>query len=300
MVLRVEFRIVLPISCEEYRIGQLYCIGKASFDETKKAKGKEGVEILENYAYEKSHFQDSNNNNYSVGDEKSKYEKRYTYKIFNMVNKMPEKLQSWFKGSNKGKMHEVCWNEFPYSKTIITNPDYMKENFECVVETIHRDMDLGEFENIHKLSDRDWENTRVVHLDLQNKYQNQYDVLDNPFIKKSEKYPDVLPLAENWKEKIKNNSNYSSSGSRGGIKFMCIYKLCSVKFKWWGLQSIMERLMVNEQEKMIRAFHRYVLCEIDNWGDMSNEDIINYEIEVQKQCDSILSSAKELDKENND
>merc|ERR1712178_461066 len=73
--------------------------------------------------------------------------------------------------------------------------------------------------------------------------------------------------------------------------YMCIYKLCTVNFKWFGLQTIMEKLLLREQEKMITAFHRFVLCEIDDWKGMTSEDIENYEIEIQKKCQSYLSSA---------
>lgn len=304
MVLRAEYRVILPISCEEYRTGQLYCIGKASFEETKKAKGKEGVDIVENFAYETSHFKknggkENENENYkSVENQNSqdlnsndikKYEKRYTYKIFNMVNKMPEILQKWFSGSNKGKMHEACWNEFPFSKTVITNPDYMKDNFECIVETEHRDMDAGEIKNIHNINESDWSNTSVVHVHLDTKTTNEkaqsnYEI-DNPFVKVSTKHPDILPLDKDWRNKIINSGQH---------RYMCIYKLVTVKFKWWGLQSIMEKVMLGEQEKMIRAFHRYILCEIDNWGGMTSEDLIDYEIEIQRKCNVILSSANEL------
>jgi hypothetical protein len=298
MVLRTEFRVLLPISCEEYRTGQLYCIGKASLDETKKAKGKEGVDIVENYAYESSNFtktsgkENENNNKLDLNsNEIKKYEMRYTYKIFNMVNKMPEMMQKWFKGSDKGKMHEVCWNEFPFSKTVITNPDYMKDNFECVVETEHRDMDAGEIKNIHNSSESDWSNTNVVyvHLDTKttnDKAQSNYEI-ENPFTKVSTKHPDILPLDKDWRNKIIKSGNH---------RYMCIYKLVTVKFKWWGLQSIMEKVMLNEQEKMIRAFHRYILCEIDSWSGMTSEDLIDYEIEIQRKCNVILSSAEVEDR----
>ena len=303
MVLRTEFRVILPISCEEYRTGQLYCIGKASFEETKKAKGKEGVEIVENFAYESSHFtktsgKENENKDKSVDNLNSqdlnsnkikKYEMRYTYKIFNMVNKAPEIMQKWFKGSNNGKMHEVCWNEYPFSKTVITNPDYMQDNFECIVETEHRDMDDGKIKNIHNKSESDWSNTNVVYVLLDTKTTNEkaqsnYEI-DNPFVKVSTKHPDILPLDKDWRNKIINSGQH---------RYMCIYKLVTVKFKWWGLQSIMEKVMVGEQEKMIRAFHRYILCEIDNWGDMTSEDLIDYEIEIQRKCNVILSSANDL------
>lgn len=35
------------------------------------------------------------------------------------------------------KIHEEAWNAYPYCKTVITNPDYMKNNFFICIESMH-------------------------------------------------------------------------------------------------------------------------------------------------------------------
>ncbi|KAI4791148.1 hypothetical protein KUCAC02_034177, partial [Chaenocephalus aceratus] len=51
LFLSVSFsRIVLPVSVEEYQVGQLYAVAEASKNET---GGGEGVEVIDNEPYEK-------------------------------------------------------------------------------------------------------------------------------------------------------------------------------------------------------------------------------------------------------
>ena len=142
-----EYRIPLPISTKEYQVGQLYSVAEASKDNT---GGGEGVEVVKNEPYE---------------DENSKGQ--YTYKIFRMESKVPPMIR---KLMPKGSMtfHEHAWNAYPYCKTVISNPGYMKDNFECKIETWHKDNDLGDQENIHNLSAKDWKSTDVVRIDIVN------------------------------------------------------------------------------------------------------------------------------------
>lgn len=44
-------------------------------------------------------------------------------------------------------IHEEAWNAYPYCKTVLTNPDYMKDNFYVKIETIHLP-DRGTSENV--------------------------------------------------------------------------------------------------------------------------------------------------------
>ena len=45
------------------------------------------------------------------------------------------------------ELHEEAWNAYPYCKTVVTNPGYMKDNFFARVETIHL-ADRGTTENV--------------------------------------------------------------------------------------------------------------------------------------------------------
>ena len=99
-----EFRIPLPISVEEYHIGQLYAVAEASKNET---GGGEGIEVIEN-----------------APCVHEKYGKcQYTHKVFHLASKVPVFVRLLApKGSLE--IHEKAWNAYPYCRTEYTNPDY--------------------------------------------------------------------------------------------------------------------------------------------------------------------------------
>ncbi|CAL8339362.1 unnamed protein product [Boreogadus saida] len=97
-----EFRVVLPISVEEYQVGQLYAVAEASKNET---GGGEGVKVLVNEPYEKD-------------GEKG----QYTHKIYYLQSKVPKFLRVMApKGSLE--VHEKAWNAYPYCRTILTGTE---------------------------------------------------------------------------------------------------------------------------------------------------------------------------------
>ncbi|KAG5269516.1 hypothetical protein AALO_G00202900 [Alosa alosa] len=91
-----EYRVVLPISVEEYQVGQLYSVAEASKNET---GGGEGVEVLKNEPYEKE-------------GEKG----QYTHKIYHLQSKVPGFVRM-LAPSSALNIHEEAWNAYPYCRT---------------------------------------------------------------------------------------------------------------------------------------------------------------------------------------
>uniref|UniRef100_A0A8C6UGL2 Phosphatidylinositol transfer protein N-terminal domain-containing protein n=1 Tax=Neogobius melanostomus TaxID=47308 RepID=A0A8C6UGL2_9GOBI len=91
-----EFRIVLPISVEEYQVAQLYAVAEASKGET---GGGDGVEVLVNEPYQN-------------GDEKG----QYTHKIYHLQSKVPGWIRA-FAPKGALEIHEKAWNAYPYCRT---------------------------------------------------------------------------------------------------------------------------------------------------------------------------------------
>ena len=54
---------------------------------------------------------------------------------------------------------------------------------------------------------------------------------------------------------------------------MTVYKLLTVEFVWFGLQSIIEGKIVTYQEDLFRKFHRQIFCWTDDWFGMTLDDI---------------------------
>ncbi|KAG7231919.1 hypothetical protein INR49_010096 [Caranx melampygus] len=63
---------------------------------------------------------------------------------------------------------------------------------------------------------------------------------------------------------------------------MCAYKLCKVEFRYWGMQSKIERFIhdVGLRKVMVRA-HRQAWCWQDEWYGLTIEDIRQLELETQ-------------------
>ncbi|XP_077397652.1 phosphatidylinositol transfer protein beta isoform-like [Festucalex cinctus] len=257
-----EFRIALPVSVDEYKVGQLYTVAEASKNET---GGGEGVEVLSNEPYEKD-------------GEKG----QYTHKIYHLKSKVPGIVRLIApKGSLE--VHEKAWNAYPYCRTILTNP-YMKENFEIKVETWHKP-DMGEQENVHGLRKSEWDPVEVVHIDIADRNAmnaKDYKADQDPAIFKSEK-TGRGPLGPEWKEKLRNDPS---------CPHMCAYKLVTVHFKWRGLQTKMETFIQKMERRIFTHFHRQLFCLIDKWIDLSMEDIRKMEEDTKKELNEMRQSGE--------
>uniref|UniRef100_A0A3B4VJE2 Phosphatidylinositol transfer protein alpha isoform n=1 Tax=Seriola dumerili TaxID=41447 RepID=A0A3B4VJE2_SERDU len=243
-------RIVLPVSVEEYQVGQLYAVAEASKSET---GGGEGVEVLENKPYEKD-------------GEKG----QYTHKIYHLHSKVPTFIRVIApKGSLE--VHEKAWNAYPYCRT--------SDNFMIKIETWHKP-DMGDQDNVHGLDKSSWAATEVVNIDIADRScisPKDYKADHDPAIFKSEK-TGRGPLGPDWKEELANNPN---------CPHMCAYKLVTVEFKWLGLQGKIENFIQKVERRLFTHFHRQLFCWIDKWFDLSMDDIRRMEEETKKELDEM-------------
>jgi len=71
---------------------------------------------------------------------------------------------------------------------------------------------------------------------------------------------------------------------------MCIYKLAYVEFKVWGLQTTAEswiqKSMVHD---VLTLGHKQAYCWIDEWFDMTIDDLRKYEQETKELLDKIMN-----------
>ncbi|XP_023117147.2 phosphatidylinositol transfer protein beta isoform-like [Amphiprion ocellaris] len=252
-----EFRIVLPISVEEYQVGQLYAVAEASKNET---GGGEGVEVLKNEPYE---------NNGEKG--------QYTHKIYHLHSKVPGIVRMIApKGSLE--LHEEAWNAYPYCRTILTNK-YMKDKFMIKIETWHKP-DMGDQNNVHGLEKSAWDEVEIVNIDIADRSAinaKDYNPEQDPAIFKSAK-TGRGPLGPDWKKELANNPN---------CPHMCAYKLVSVKFQQWGLQNNIESFIQGVEKRIFTHFHRQLFCWLDKWIDLSMDDIRQMEDETKKELDEM-------------
>jgi len=82
-----------------------------------------------------------------------------------------------------------------------------------------------------------------------------------------------MPLTPGWPYKTK--------------PILCAYKLVSVEFNYWGLQQRVELLVQEIIKGVYLRTHRQICCWIDEWIDMSLDDVI----QLQKKLAESLKRA---------
>ncbi|XP_030438656.1 membrane-associated phosphatidylinositol transfer protein 2 isoform X7 [Gopherus evgoodei] len=248
-----EYRIPIPMSVEEYRIAQLYMIQKKSREET--CGEGSGVEILENRPYTDGPG--------GIG--------QYTHKVYHIGMHIP----SWFRSilpKAALRVEEESWNAYPYTRTRYTCP--FVEKFSIDIETYYK-ADPGDHVNVFNLSPAEKRQTILDPIDIVKDPipSHEYKSEEDPKLYKSVKTKRG-PLSEDWIEGYKNNP--------GKYPIMCAYKLCKVEFRYWGMQSKIERFIhdVGLRKVMVRA-HRQAWCWQDEWYGLTIEDIRQLEKEAQ-------------------
>lgn len=164
-MLITEFRIILPLTVEEYQVAQLYATAEVSKQNT---GGGEGVEIQKNEPFTKT-MSEAFLGRYSTG--------QYTKKIYHLGSRVPGFVRLLFSDSSLS-LHEEAWNAYPYCKTVLTNP-YMKENMLIDISTLHLP-DRGDSENAHQLTGDELKKRTIVYINIADKvtggdYKAEYD-----------------------------------------------------------------------------------------------------------------------------
>uniref|UniRef100_A0AAV2IS00 DDHD domain-containing protein n=1 Tax=Knipowitschia caucasica TaxID=637954 RepID=A0AAV2IS00_KNICA len=248
-----EYRIPMPMSVEEYRIAQLYMIQKKSREES--CGEGSGVEILENKPYEDGPG--------GLG--------QYTHKVYHIGKHIP----SWFCAilpQAALRVEEESWNAYPYTRTRYTCP--FVEKFSIDIETYYKP-DTGNQADVFNLSSAEKRVRTIDPIDIVKDYiaPHEYLVEEDPKLYLSMKTKRG-PLNDDWIEEINQNP--------GQNPVMCAYKLCKVEFRYWGMQSKIERFIhdVGLRKVMVRA-HRQAWCWQDEWYGLTIDDIRLLELETQ-------------------
>ncbi|XP_077376668.1 membrane-associated phosphatidylinositol transfer protein 2-like isoform X3 [Festucalex cinctus] len=248
-----EYRIPMPMSVDEYRIAQLYMIQKKSREES--CGEGSGVEILKNKPYTDGPG--------GTG--------QYTHKVYHIGMHIP----SWFRSilpKAALRVEEESWNAYPYTRTRYTCP--FVEKFSIDIETYYMS-DTGNQPDVFNMSAADKRLRTVDPIDIVTDpiAPHEYKAEEDPRLYKSAK-TQRGPLLDDWIEEYNNNP--------GRMPIMCAYKLCKVEFRYWGMQSKIERFIhdVGLRKVMVRA-HRQAWCWQDEWYGLTMEDIRQLELETQ-------------------
>ncbi|KAJ1532074.1 hypothetical protein ONE63_000703 [Megalurothrips usitatus] len=270
-----EYRIPLPLTVDEYRIAQLYMIAKKSREESKGTGS--GVEILVNEPYEGGPGGNG----------------QYTHKVYHVGSHLP----GWFKSllpKSALTVEEEAWNAYPYTKTRYTCP--FVEKFSLEIETRYFP-DNGYQDNVFELKGSDLRNRIVDVIDVVKDplSSNEYVPQEDPKQYISQKTARG-PLTENWLEEYWDECKSKKMPTPSGKALMCAYKLCRVEFRYWGMQTKLEKFIhdVALRKTMLRA-HIQAWVWQDEWVGLTMEDIRNIERETQE----LLKKTMAQDGQNN-
>jgi len=259
-----EFRVILPLTVEEYQVAQLFTVAEASKEQT---GGGDGVEVLIN-----SPFDNENNPPQTPLLDGSYQTGQYTHKKYHMATKLPS-MFSAILPSSLMIFNELAWNGYPYCRTVLSN-DWFLQKFETKIESLHSsDITL---ENAHNLPAELLAKRQIVYIDISSmEGLSKGDVKDdqNPNTFVSEK-TGRGPLAEGrWWEKQHN------------CPVMCAYKLVTCHFNVWGLQQKVEDIIQKQERRIFTIFHRELFCWTDKWHGLTMEDIRRLEEETKNELE---------------
>ncbi|KAL5018613.1 hypothetical protein ScPMuIL_004335 [Solemya velum] len=251
-----EYRICMPLSVEEYRIGQLYMIAKHSSEQSEKG---EGVEVIKN---EPCHHP-------KHGDG------QYTEKRIHLSSRLP----TWIRAMvpNIFYITEKAWNYYPYTITDYTCSFIPR--FAIHIETKYED-NSGTNENIldlpqDELEAREIDTIDIVYDELPEKHVREKEDLTKFHSQKTNRGP----LARDWMEDMQ--------------PIMCSYKTVQVNFDVWGIQKKVEQFTHRSVRDILLLGHRQAFAWIDEWIDMTYEDIRDYEQRMHTDTNKRVNSSGE-------
>ncbi|KAK7471648.1 hypothetical protein BaRGS_00035695, partial [Batillaria attramentaria] len=207
-------------------------------------------------------------------------EGNHTHKVYHFKSKVPGFVRLLApKGSLQ--MEHKAWNAYPYIRSIVTNPKYMKDDFFIIIESFHA-ADTGHQENVHQLTEEELRRREVYHIDIaDNSAVSRHDY-------KEEADPTLFHSEKTGRGPLPRDT--SVHGQPGGWTkthdpVMCCYKLVRAHFKWWGLQDKVEKFIIKQEKRLFNTFHRQVFCWMDKWYGLTTEDVRRFEEETKHELD---------------
>merc|ERR1712166_591005 len=247
----LEYRIVMPLTLEEYQRGHLYSVCKSSRLET---GAGEGFEFLANEPYEDHRGRGT-----------------FTHKIIHLHSRLPRWV-TLLLPSDALTFEEKCWNQFPYVRTEYSCA-YFGEKLQFYVESIHL-ADNGSTENVHNIDGRLLQKRKVDFIDIahdlkKKSYESRIEKLGPDPAEFGSEVANRGPLAPDWIEHTQ--------------PVMCAYKLAVVDVDIFGFQKRVEKLV---QKQALRTefykAHRKLFCWMDEWYPMSMQQVREYEASTKR------------------
>lgn len=252
-----EYRICMPLTVEEYRIGQLYMISKHSLEQS---SAGEGVEVTVNEPCEDP--------KHGRG--------QYTEKRIYLNSKLP----GWAKTFVPKIFYitERAWNYYPFTITEYTCSFLPK--LQIRIET--------KFENNRG-------DNKQVFVESSSSPPDEVCALDIAFDELPERYYKESEDLRLFRS-VKTGRGPLVEGWRSDTQpIMCSYKRVCARFEVYGLQGRVESFIHKNIRDVLLIGHRQAVAWIDEWSGMSLEDVREFERDLQEQTNSKLKQNTVMD-----
>lgn len=250
----------MPMTVEEYQIGQMYMTARTSYEES---NDKDRLEQITTTP--------CTHPEYGTG--------RYTEKKIYVSERMP----SWLRPLVPNILHvvEKSWDYYPYMETVYECS--LVPQFSMKITSMHQS-DNGSQENCLCLEEEELKQREVDYIDILTDPvdEDQYKEEEDLSLFKSEK-TDRGPLQEGWREKTET--------------IMCCYKLVDVSFGVFGLQTAVENCAHQMLRNVMLVGYRREFAWIDEWIDMTLEDVKQYESVMEELSHSKMQEQRQREEE---
>ncbi|KAH0787707.1 Phosphatidylinositol transfer protein [Histomonas meleagridis] len=258
-----EFRIILPTSVTQYKIGNLYMTAQRSKEESEQVKG-EGIETITNEP-----FQNENESG------------QYTYKIMHFKTRIPAFLR-WALPDKYCHCHEKSWNSYPHYHTEYAVPG-LGDDFLMEIDSQHFPYEKnGKIpENALNLSKKELKKRKIVYLDILDSKpkpdKSEYDL--HGFV-----CPEAgitTPLQGSPKRAKANEEKPPLWSTHYDGEMMIAIKVVKFMFHWKGLQTIAEKFAMNTfYHNLFLDTHRQLMRLADKWYPMTIDDVRAFENQI--------------------
>lgn len=246
-----EYRICMPLTVEEYQIGQLYMISKHSCEQS---GGGEGVEVVRNEL--DTHPQ------HGPG--------QLTEKRIYLSSKLP----SWLKAFVPRFFYviEKAWNFYPYTITEYSVSFIPK--FSIRIETRFENNN-GSNNNVFGDTPTPEENVCFL------------DILTDPIPEKHYKESEDLSC---WRSNKTNRGPLEKGWRDNHSPIMCSYKRVQCSFEVFGFQTRTEDFVHGIIKDILLVGHRQAVAWVDEWHGLSLEEVREYEKTMQEKTNTKIKS----------
>lgn len=149
-------------------------------------------------------------------------------------------------------VHEKSWNTFPHFHTECTHESL--SGFSITIDSMHLEADCNA-DNVFELAEQELAERQVIYIDIAKQLpQDQVDFSEFKSIATRRG-----PLVGEWWKTEPH--------------VMCCYKLARINFRYFGVQSRLEAVLLVKQQMLITCFNKEVWRLIDQWHPLTIEEI---------------------------